>query len=180
MGQKFLEEERAEALQHRKELAVEVERLQAEFEAALPALQDAEAKALAALERAREKLKAAQETHGQAVAAHTHLSNSHDMRRSKLEGELYSTASPAIRQFRGWLQDRHDALRRSRFQDVDAKRNAFGEPISQSGPTSYERLAEKLAVVRDAMKAAESLMLEPLDEQGLAKGLAELRQRVEA
>jgi len=175
LGRQLLAEETAEVLEHRRELAAEVERLTVELEAALPALQNAEQKALATVERAREKLRAAQEAHGQAVAAQAHAINSHDMRRTRLESELYTTAPPAIGQFRGWLQDLFDSLRRQRFYEAGEKRDALGNPIAHDGPTAYEMQAKRMAAVQGAMRQAEALMLEALSEDELAEKLEALR-----
>lgn len=180
LGQQLLAEETAEVLAHRQELAGEIERLTAEEEQALPSLLEAEQKALAAVERAREKLKAAQEAHGQAVAARTHLCNSHQMRRTQLESELYTTAPPAIAAFRGWLQDLWDGLRRSRFQVTEPRRDVMGNVIADDGPNPYQQQAERLARVRDAQRAAEGLMLQALTEEELAERLADLRRSVGA
>lgn len=175
LGQQLLAEEATEILAHRKELAAEIKRLTAELEAKLPALQDAEAKALAAVERAREKLRAVQEAHGQAVNARTHLCNSHDMRRTQLESELYQTAPPAIAQFRGQMQDLWDSLRRGHFQVTEPRQDALGRTIAADGPNPYEQQAKRMRAVQQAMREAEGLMLQALSEDELAERLEALR-----
>jgi len=175
LGQQLLREEGEEILSRRKELAGEINELAVAFEAKLPGLQEAEQKALAVVERAREKLKAAEEAHRQAVMARTHASNSYGGRRGRLEGELVTTASPVIRALRGELQTLFDNLRRNQFGGRESRRDALGRTIASEGPDPYKALADRLRRVQEAMRGCESLMVLALDEEELSQRLEALR-----
>lgn len=180
--QQLAAEDEAEILAHRQGMVAELARLKAEQLAALLPLAKAEERASAKLDRAHDALQAAHIALQDAMSAHAGCSNLYTHKLGKLERELTSTAPAAIASFVAEmhvLADRVSAPS-ANFRGPDPyftteERRAYDKALRDAQAARTDRLAR----IRQAITAADSMRLEALDSDTLSSRLDALRASTE-
>lgn len=151
----------------RGQLAAELRAVHAEQARRAPELAAAEAKAQARVAAARDALTEARTARAAAQSAAMGASSRWTQRIGALERQLRATADPAIGEFLVELDDMALATRKERFQTA-----MYGH---RESVTNQPSIVARLEGIREARKAAESLMLEVLDEGAVAERIDAIR-----
>jgi hypothetical protein len=163
-GQSVLTAHAEEVLAKRRAAVTERERIDKEFVRAAPKLRDAQAVALARVERARAELKAAREESGRAQSAYLGASLRRDQLRRKQDEVLERTADPAIARFVGELNELEQLGMAQRI----SSRDVFdGYTIDGSEIRHVESdigdINAALTTIRDARTQAQDLAYHAVD-----------------
>lgn len=167
----------------RREIVAKIEKLDADFEAALPPLLKAEEAAKAKVEKAEEALRAARDVWGEAQLAHANLAGPHAYRKMQLEAELQRTASPLIDEAVKVLRALHDSVGNTPIPDalLHPERQGDGTPRPEDTGALREAVDQRdahMARIKEAILEAQGLALEAVSDEELAQKLEELRRQV--
>ncbi|MDO8614986.1 MAG: hypothetical protein Q7T33_04535 [Dehalococcoidia bacterium] len=177
IGQRIIEEDAREQLALRKAKAVQIAALTADFEAALPALVDARAKAQARVGAAQTAVETATAALREAAIVESNLRARFARERDALSAELEATADPEIAAFLGELSVLFEQVRRTPINVSGGTLNLVTEqrsPLTGNG----EAVQAQLAAINEARLQAEALKLEALSAGEVAGRLAALRAMI--
>ncbi|MDO8616857.1 MAG: hypothetical protein Q7T33_14160 [Dehalococcoidia bacterium] len=177
IGQKILAEGEAATLANRSAKVAQVAALTAGFEAALPPLVDARAKAQGRVEAAQKALAAATDALREATIAESNLRARFARERDALNAELEAEADPQIDAFVSELSVLFERVRRTPVAVSGGVLDQYGQrsPLTSNG----QAVQGQLAAINEAREAATALKLVPLTPGEVGAKLAALRESIE-